>query len=233
VSFIVATSRSWSNILASKLEARLGKPFYLLTQRADLSRKRLAEINPRYIFFPHWSHIIPEEIHKNHECIVFHMTDLPYGRGGSPLQNLILHGKKQTQISALRCINELDAGPIYLKRPLDLQGSANDIFLRAAGVIESMIEDIVRNEPQPQPQRGEVVVFRRRKPGESNLFDAKISCLNDFYDFIRMLDGEGYPKAFIDLHSHRIEFSGVTVADNKLAGSFLIHDKDNFQLSNE
>ena len=30
-----------------------------------------------------------QEIHENYKCIIFHMTDLPFGRGGSPLQNLI------------------------------------------------------------------------------------------------------------------------------------------------
>ena len=44
------------------------------------------------------------------------MTDLPYGRGGSPLQNLIINGHKETMMSALRCVQELDAGPIYLKK---------------------------------------------------------------------------------------------------------------------
>ena len=46
------------------------------------------------------------------------MTDLPYGRGGSPLQNLIVRGHKHTMISAIKCVKELDAGPIYLKKPL-------------------------------------------------------------------------------------------------------------------
>jgi len=37
--------------------------------------------------------IILKEIFENYEIILFHMTDLPYGRGGSPLQNLIVRGK--------------------------------------------------------------------------------------------------------------------------------------------
>ena len=49
---------------------------------------------PRYIFFLHWNWIVPETIFTKFECVCFHMTDLPYGRGGSPLQNLILEGKK-------------------------------------------------------------------------------------------------------------------------------------------
>ena len=61
---------------------------------AELTRAALEQAKPRYVFFPHWSHIIPEDIHGAFECVIFHMTDLPFGRGGSPLQNLIARGIK-------------------------------------------------------------------------------------------------------------------------------------------
>jgi methionyl-tRNA formyltransferase len=150
------------------------------------------------------------------------MTDLPYGRGGSPLQNLIQRGHKETKISALRCVKDMDAGPIYLKRPLCLEGAASEIFLRSAGIIEEMIEEIVRKEPTPMPQEGDPVFFQRRKPVESDLARAPVQDLNNFFDFIRMLDAEGYPKAFLDAHGHRIELSRVQMEQNKLVGTFII-----------
>ena len=52
----------------------------------------LKKITPRYIFFLHWDWRVPHVIWQQHECVCFHMTDVPYGRGGSPLQNLILEG---------------------------------------------------------------------------------------------------------------------------------------------
>ena len=52
------------------------------------------------------------------------MTDLPFGRGGSPLENLILRGHTSTVISAIKCAPELDSGDIYLQKPLSLYGSA-------------------------------------------------------------------------------------------------------------
>ena len=71
----------------------------------------LAKNRPRYIFFPHWSWMVPRAVWEKHECVCFHMTDVPYGRGGSPLQNLILKGHTKTKITALRMVGELDAGP--------------------------------------------------------------------------------------------------------------------------
>ncbi|EOB3231414.1 hypothetical protein ACIJAO_001415 [Campylobacter upsaliensis] len=56
--------------------------FYFIDKREDLTLKNLAKIKPRYIFFPHWSFIIPKEIYEKYECVVFHMSDLPFGRGG-------------------------------------------------------------------------------------------------------------------------------------------------------
>lgn len=44
------------------------------------------------------------------------MTDLPYGRGGSPLQNLIVRNHYKTKISEIRVKKEIDSGPIYLKK---------------------------------------------------------------------------------------------------------------------
>lgn len=223
---ILATSRPWNDVLARRLEEKTGQIFHLITRKEELTSEHLHAIAPRYVFFPHWSHIIPEEIHANYECVIFHMTDLPYGRGGSPLQNLILRGHRETQMSALRCVAELDAGPIYFKRPLSLEGAASEIFQRGAELIESMIETLVREQPEPQAQQGEVTAFRRRTLAESDLASASLGNLNDFFDFIRMLDAEGYPRAFLELHGHKLELSRVQLEHDKLVGSFVIYRQD-------
>lgn len=222
MSYVIATSRPWNGTLANRLHERTGHTFHLITHKEELTLERLQKIEPRYVFFPHWSFIVPEEVFNAYECVIFHMTDLPYGRGGSPLQNLIQHGHKETKISALRCVQDMDAGPIYLKRPLCLEGAASEIFLRAAGIIEEMIEEVVCKEPTPIPQEGDPVFFQRRKPEESDLSQAPVNNLNDFFDFIRMLDAEGYPRAFLDVHDHRIELSRVQMEQDRLIGTFVI-----------
>ena len=71
------------------LRKRTGYSFELIPDPRELSSERLSSIAPRYVFFPHWSHRIEAGIHKRFECVIFHTTDLLFGRGGSPLQNLI------------------------------------------------------------------------------------------------------------------------------------------------
>lgn len=223
MNYAIATSRPWNEILIQRLQERTGHDFHLITRKDELTQDKVREFKPRYIFLPHWSYIVPEAVHQTYECVIFHMTDLPYGRGGSPLQNLIQRGHRETKISALRCVKEMDAGPIYLKRPLCLEGAASEIFLRAAGIIEDMIIEIVENEPEPAPQEGQPVLFQRRTPEESDLAEASAKNLIDFFDFIRMLDAEGYPRAFLDQHGHRIEFSRVQMEQGKLVGTFVIY----------
>ena len=202
---VIASQRPWNKNLAERLSSSTGQLFILITRPEELVEERLRQINPAYIFFPHWSTKIPSSIWDNYESIIFHMTDLPYGRGGSPLQNLILRGHQATMLSAIRCVEGLDAGPVYLKQPLSLFGSAQEIFNRADKIIESMIVDILNKHPTPTPQVGEPITFKRRKPEDSHL--GSVQSLKEIYDIIRMLDAEDYPKAFFDVNHFRFEFS--------------------------
>lgn len=176
--------------------------------------------NDTWVFFTFWSSYIPSSVYLNHRAVVFHMTDLPFGRGGTPLQNLIEHGFKSTKLSALKCVKELDAGPVYLKRELSLEGSASQIFARAEELMPQMIEEIVVEEAVPTDQTGEVVRFRRRPPEMSRLSNE--DPLESVYDKIRMVDADGYPRAYIDWAQYRIEFSNAEFANETVTGDFVI-----------
>jgi len=142
------------------------------------------------------------------------MTDLPYGRGGSPLQNLILNGKKNTQVSALKMVEELDAGPIYMKSPLALKGSAGDIYIQVTKICLKMIDEIVLKKPTPIPQKGKMTNFSRRKPENSVLLSPEN--LGQLYDFIRMLDAPAYPRAFLDYKNLHMQFYNAVSDKNKI-----------------
>lgn len=204
--FVIATIKSWNIKKAEEMIKESKHQIKLITGKNELKYENLNSFDPEYIFFPHWSWIIPDNIYNNFNCVVFHMTDLPYGRGGSPLQNLIVRGIENTKISALKVDGGLDTGPIYLKNDLNLYGSAEEIFIRAANMIfDEMIPEIINNEISPKEQKGEVVEFKRRKPYQSEI--KKDFSISKVYDYIRMLDAEGYPEAFIEYGDLKLEFS--------------------------
>jgi methionyl-tRNA formyltransferase len=186
-----------------------------LREQRELSVERLAAFDPRYVFFPHWSWRIPPVVYDAFECVVFHIADLPFGRGGSPVQNQISLGLEESKLTALRCAAELDAGPIYAKRPLSLLGTAEEIFLRAAEAMEGIIVDLLLHEPQPIPQVGKPVIFKRRRPEDSDLRSA--ATLKALHDMIRMLDADGYPPAFLDVGPFRFEFTRASRGPDHVA----------------
>lgn len=191
--------------MAENLAKIAGGSWKQISEKDDLNLSHLNQIEPEKIFIPHWSYIIPEQIFNTYECIVFHMTDLPYGRGGSPLQNLISRGLETTKISAIRIDQGVDTGDVYLKKDLSLQGTAEEIFIRANKLMELMIIEILNKNLSPVPQTGKSLVFKRRTPDMSNIKD--IDTLETLYDQIRMLDADGYPMAYLDTEHFRIEFS--------------------------
>ncbi|MBS4047996.1 MAG: methionyl-tRNA formyltransferase [Alphaproteobacteria bacterium] len=214
--YLLCATHDWNRRLFEQRVATLPGSWHFVSSREELTPALIAQMNPRYAFFLHWSWLVPAEILSAVEAVCFHMTDLPYGRGGSPLQNLIQRGHKTTMLSALRMTASVDAGPIYLKQQLDLSGRAQDIYERASRLAFNMIETIILTEPAPREQQGEPTLFRRRTPSESTLpTDGDLETL---FDHIRMLDAADYPHAFIEHGKYRIEFTNADLlADGLVA----------------
>lgn len=215
---IIATIKSWNIERAKALQKKYQgtHDIVIYTTKEEFTADNVRDFCPDYIFLPHWSYIMPKEITDYWECVVFHMTDLPYGRGGSPLQNLIVRGHKETKISALKMTEQLDGGPIYMKHVLSLEGSAQEIYVRCADIIfQEMIPRFLDQGTEkiaPVPQEGNPVVFKRRKPEEGRITtDMKTG---QIYDYIRMLDAEGYPRAFIEFGEYRLELEQAEFSDD-------------------
>lgn len=197
----------------------------IITRKDDLTIELIENIKPDYIFFPHWSWIIPSSIYENYNCVVFHMTDLPYGRGGSPLQNLIVRGIKETKISAIKVEKEIDAGDIYLKENLNLNGTADEIIIRASNIIfEKMIPRFLVENLDAKSQSGNIVEFNRRNSHESEMKED--FNLEMMYDYIRMLDGEGYPNAYITFGKYKIYFSRASFKYGKIVADVEIREEE-------
>ena len=205
--YIVATIRPW-HIELYRRELPFWDGDWRLVTSPDELNALLVQSEPRYVFFPHWSWKVLEEIWRDIECVCFHETLVPFGRGGSPIQNMIEHGYDETVISALRMVEELDAGPVYCQSPLSLHGSGEEIFIRSAEIIRDMILYIVKNEPKPSQQIADVppFKFKRREPWQSEIPGVGYRGLIALFDHIRMLDAAEYPRAFMEYGGWRFEF---------------------------
>jgi len=221
--YMIASEKKWHDNTFTQLQKCMPAEWIRINNSIDLCLEKIDKINPKYIFFLHWSYIIPSSIYEKYNCVVFHMTDLPYGRGGSPLQNLIVRGHKTTKLSAIKVQKGIDTGDIYLKKDLSLFGTAEEIFIRAGQLMVEMIQEILEKKIIPMPQDGEPLLFQRRKSEDSDM--GQLVSLEAIYDHIRMLDCEDYPSAFIENENFRFEFSRASFKNNKIIADVRITKK--------
>jgi methionyl-tRNA formyltransferase len=149
-----------------------------------------------WIVFPFWSWLIPETVIRKYKCISFHVGDLPKDRGGSPIQNQIMAGRKTSILTAFKTSREMDAGPIYMKKEISLEGDLEEIHERIGLLIPKMVDHIIKRKVEPQPQNGKPTYFERRKPEQSEIKPSNMTAL-EIYNLIRCLNMPPYPPAFI------------------------------------
>ena len=179
-----------------------------------------------YLFFPHFSQIIPESIHMKFMCIGFHTGDLPLDRGGSPIQHKIIQQQYRTKVSAIKIESKLDAGPIYLQQDIDLNsGNISHILNNLSKICAQMMEQIIVKNLQPTKQKESKALKPRLSESDSNLGLLDFS-LQSIYDRIRMVDGFEYPRAYIELGKYRLEFTEANFDGNTLIANCKIRDRN-------
>lgn len=221
MNILLACSKDWFD---SEFDSNNSLNIHRISKKNELNINFLKSFKPRYIFFPHWNWIVPPEIHLNYECIVFHTAPLPFGRGGSPIQNLIKLGYESSPICAIKMNEVIDGGDIYLSREVSLKGNIAEIFSRIEPTIKEIIVKICDENIIPTKQTGEVTNFKRLSPEDNEI--KKGYSLKEFYDGIRMVDGLDYPKAFIYFGDKKIEFSNAQLKEGELSASIKISKKE-------
>jgi methionyl-tRNA formyltransferase len=148
-----------------------------------------------YVFFPHYSRLVPENFHTQNLCVGFHVGNLPEDRGGSPIQNKILRGEYKTFLNAFQINTAIDGGPVYDQRAIDLEfGNVTQILESLAEIISEMIIKIICSENIPKEQPTSPIRFHRLNRQDSEI-DLSNLTLKQIYDRIRMVDGLDYPRA--------------------------------------
>ena len=119
----------------------------------------------------------------------------------------MVRGIYNTKVSAIKVCAGVDTGPIYLKEPIDIsEGSADEIFSRVSDVVfPKMIPRFFNSNITPIQQSGEIVSFKRRKPEQSEIPEGLSQ--RQIYDYISMLDGEGYLTAYKKYGQGKVYFS--------------------------
>ncbi|HZI65711.1 MAG TPA: methionyl-tRNA formyltransferase [Thermoanaerobaculia bacterium] len=155
--------------VAELAEARgiaVAKPSKIRGNAAFLDTLR--EAQPDAIAVVAYGKILPDEILElpPKGCVNVHASLLPRHRGASPIQAAILAGDRETGISTMKIVSELDAGPVYLVRKVSIgdredAASLADRLARLGGeLLVETLHGVAAGTLVPKPQTGEPTFSR-------------------------------------------------------------------------
>lgn len=166
-------------------------------------KRNIFKLKPDVFLFYGWSWMIPKKYFEKYPCIVLHPSPLPKYRGGSPLQNQIMHGEEKSAVTLFQVGENIDEGPIYSQQSFSLDGTLDDIFNRIIRVGTKLTKQTLSGlanhslTPKPQDEKN-ATIYKRRGPKESEITiqDFKTKTAKEVYNKIRSL-ADPYPNAYI------------------------------------
>ena len=194
---ILTTDGMWmlpySEGLVASLASR-GHQARLIKKADQLSGGDLA-------FFLSCCEMVKEELRQQYKnCLVVHASDLPRGRGWSPLSWQILEGKNTIPVTLFEAEDGIDSGDIYLQEDIEFNGAEliDDLRAKMAEKIVELCERFVVEYPEilssVRAQVGEPTVYAKRGPADSEL-DINKTILEQF-NLLRVVDNQSYPAYF-------------------------------------
>lgn len=148
--------------------------------------------------------IPPDVLARNRRNLVAHASDLPRGRGMSPLTWQILEGCNRIPVCLLEAVEAVDAGPVIYREYLDFEGhELIDEMRDALGRLCVRLCRRFLDEPSPpegEPQSGTPSYYRWRTPADSALDPGQ--SIAEQFNHLRVADNERYP-VFFDWRGHR------------------------------
>jgi methionyl-tRNA formyltransferase len=148
----------------------------------------------------------PEILRRSRSNIVAHASELPKGKGMSPMTWQVLEGRNTIPLTLFEAVEALDAGPVYLRDAVNFKG--NELLPEMQELLGKKIVEMcaafVGQWPaildRGVPQSGKSTFFRRRSREDSKLDPQK--SIAEQFNLLRVVDNEQYP-AFIEWMGRR------------------------------
>lgn len=130
--------------------------------------------------------------------LVIHASDLPNGRGWSPMAWEVLHGASGITVSLINAEDSVDSGDIWQKRSFALDGTEllDELNAKLFDLELELMDWALAScdTAVPEPQIGEATTWPRRTPADSEIDPSKP--LAESFDTIRIADPDRFPAFF-------------------------------------
>jgi len=156
---------------------------------------------------------------KNKNNLVVHESDLPKGRGWSPLTWQVLEGANSIPLTLFEAAEVVDSGPIYLQGKIDLYGNELIEDLRCLQAVSTIhlcrvfVADYPHILNKAHAQNGGATYYRRRSPVDSQLDPDQT--IREQFKLLRVSDNLRYPAWFeIDGNRYRLRIDKLKIENN-------------------
>jgi len=212
--FLFFAYRDWAINIFKNVQ-NTDDDYILMTNKELCTVEFIESIKPDIIFFYGWSWMIKEEIVNNYLCMCLHPSKLPIYRGGSPIQNQIMVGEKESAVSIFKMGTGMDDGPIYYQEDISLKGYLDDILKRieTIGIYGTLklIEDCKTDSIEFKEQdHSKATYCKRLKPNNSEIKpeDFIIYDAEYIYNKVRGLQ-KPYPECYIKCKKGKIILKNI------------------------
>src|SRR6188472_600429 len=116
--------------------------------------------------------LIPEPVLERALWLNVHPSLLPRWRGAAPIERALMAGDRETGVTIIKLVPELDAGPIAAQRafPVDEDDDYGSVSARAAEVGAELLEPVL-SDPSFTPQPEEGVTYAEKIGPEDRALD--------------------------------------------------------------
>ena len=152
-------------------------------------------------FYIACSKIVSKDVLKKFKNnLVIHESDLPRGKGWSPLTWQILENKNKIPVTLFEAESKVDSGVIYDQEWITFEGHelVDDLRYKQAGATLDLCKRFVINYPSSidshHTQAGGETFYKRRSSEDSELNPNK--SIKDQFNLLRIVDNKKYPAFF-------------------------------------
>jgi methionyl-tRNA formyltransferase len=184
--------------------------------------EEIARFSPDLGVVVAYGRILPGELLRipSLGMINVHASLLPKFRGAAPVQRAIMAGERETGVTIMRVVRELDAGPMLSveARPIGADETSadveRDLAVLGAGLLLRSIDDLAANRASETPQDDSLATYAPRITREDGLIDWRRSAAA-IHNLVRGL--HPWPHAFSYLDGPRYLIHRTMVASDTQA----------------
>jgi len=141
--------------------------------------EQLKKINADVFVVAAYGKIIPKEILEipKFGCINVHGSLLPKYRGASPIQNVLIDGRKETGVTIMLMDEGMDTGPILRQESIEVNNDDNfSTFSKkmaklGAGMLDKTLPEWIENEIEPIKQEDAEATYTKLFKSEDYKID--------------------------------------------------------------